>query len=86
MIQKSAPSKNGQRQKRAAGWDRKALIKNGKKKDKNKDHGRRPQTRRQMRTEEPGFKKCSGRAEKPTKSLHCHCRTDSIYGAAVLTS
>ena len=37
MIQKSAPSKNGQRQKHAAGWGRKALIKNReKRKTKNK--------------------------------------------------
>src|SRR6202044_3333488 len=50
VIRKSAPSKNERREKAAAGWDRKALIKNrGKKKDKNKDHGRRPQTRHRMR-------------------------------------
>jgi len=50
MIRKSVPLKNERREKPAAGWDRKALIKNrGKKKDKNKDHGRRPQTRHRMR-------------------------------------
>jgi hypothetical protein len=37
VIRKSAPSKNERREKVAAGWDRKALIKNrGKRKTKTK--------------------------------------------------
>jgi hypothetical protein len=68
MTQKSAPSKNGQRQKRAAGWDRKALIKNGKKKERRKQRPRQKTSDTPPNeTEELGFKKCSGRAQKPTK-------------------
>jgi hypothetical protein len=66
MIQESAPSKNGQREKHAVGWDRKALIKEkagGKIRPRQKASDTSPNE-----IEEPGFEKCSGRAEK-TRSL-----------------